>query len=153
MADLTSTIRISGTLNGQKISVTSTMTLEDVYDTGMGQQGDTTDNMISAGFAAEGTVRFVQDTPTYLFVCSRSTCETSMVELVNTGATTSRYLVVPAGGFIILNEYANGAGMVTISSGTPPTSLEGVSNVTTKQIPDIGFNVKQDIMAVFTAAS
>lgn len=39
MADLTSVIRISGTINGRKIDVTSTMTMEDIYDTGIAQPG------------------------------------------------------------------------------------------------------------------
>lgn len=152
MADLTSTIKITGTINGQKISVTSVMTLTDIYDAGVSQPGDSELSFSTIGFGTVKAATFEQDCPSYLFVTNRSPSEPSLVKMTNTGNTAMRYMLLPPGGFIVLNEYENGAGMLNVA-GALPTTLEGISSVEMDVIPDIGFTTKNDQMVAFQAAS
>ena len=155
MADgeLTSTITITGTVNGRKINVTSTMTMENVYDAGIAQAGASEASYSSIGMGADRPLSFEQNCPSYLFSVNRSTCETGMASLSDAGASTVFSLVIPPGGFIILNEDSNGAGMITLSTTATNITLGTVSVASVDRIPDIGFVVKVDNMVAFEAAS
>lgn len=154
MATLTSTITISGTINGQKINVTSTSTLEDIYDAGMLQPADSLVGNSGMSFDTNGgIVRFNQNCPSYLMVINRSPSETAAVRIDNTAASAERYMVIPPGSFIVMSEYTNGGGLLTIDASASTITLEGVSQVHQKVLDDVGYLVLMDAFAAFQAAS
>ncbi len=69
MADLTSTLTISGSVNGKKINVSHTYTMEDVYDAGTHDREALSAASIYTGDSGGGNeINFLQDTPNY-FMC------------------------------------------------------------------------------------
>jgi hypothetical protein len=153
MATLTSTITISGTINGRKISSESTMTLTDIYDAGIIQPADGEATYSTLGIGAAGSIRFAQDCPSFLCMVNRSPSEVGVAQLTNAGGASDFQFVLCAGQFLVLNEYTNGAGLMTINASGTNIALEEIQAVQFDTVPDIGFVVKGDSMVAFQAAS
>lgn len=154
MADLTSTIAITGSINGRKINVTSSMTLEDIYDAGITIPDDAGMAYSSIGFGGnDAALSFTQDCPTYLFSANRSPSETAAVALENAAGTDVRYLVLAPGQFAILGEYTNGAGMVNASATATNITLQELNGVYMSRHTDYSFVVRMDHMVAFQAVS
>lgn len=150
---LTSTLTITGNVNGRKVGMSSTMTIENIYDAGIAQPGDNEQAYSTIGMSEDKALTFEQNCPSYIFAVNRSPCETGIVALQNAATSAIYELVVPPGAFVILNEYANGAGILTLSTTITNTTLEGVSMVTADRLTESGFVIKLDGMVAFEAIS
>ncbi len=154
MANLTSTVEITGTVNGRKVNVSSTMVMENVYDAGIAQPGDSETAFASVGFGGStAAMTFTQDCPSFLFSVNRSPNETAAVAIQNASTSAIRYMVLTPGQFVILNEYTNGAGLINMNASATNIALEEVSLLLMARFTDFGFMVRMDHMVAFQALS
>lgn len=128
MADLTSTLRISGTINGRKIDFEHTYTIEDVYDAGthIATQQNSDSSFGAEDAAATGVWGYLQDTPNYMLFKNDSRQWWQTFGLNN--STQYGAISIPPQGFAILHA-VTGAFNVTNASGE--TTLLDVEDIGT----------------------
>lgn len=153
MADLTSVISITGTINGRKVSITSECIYSGVVDAGLASADDHQLSDTIIGFNTSQPMTFAQDSPDYLMAVNSSPSETCVLEMANSGATVDHRMLLPAGAFVVLNQYQNGAGITKVSSGATDIDLEEISTAQIDTVDDIGFVCKGDLYVAFTSAS
>jgi hypothetical protein len=128
MADLKSTVTITGVVNGKKFNYVHEWAVEDVYDVGRIMM-DSHD----AGYSSSGTsskaYSYEQDCPSYLMAANASTGVPGAIALTNEGASKEFYLILQAGQFVILGESANGDGIMTTNATDTTTSIESISEI------------------------
>ena len=88
MADLTSTITISGSVNGKRISFTHSYVMEDVYDVGVHDREDAGVTINTNNTGGGEAVTFSQDTPNYMLACNRSAIGVSLCNITSSGGST-----------------------------------------------------------------
>ena len=151
MADLTSTITITGIVGGKKIDHSHVWTIEDVYDVGTFDM-DAPALSPSIGSGADGSETFKQDSPTYLFAANKSVAHSGLLHLTPTGAAKEMYLMLLPGQFVILGEHTNGTGLMNTSGSTTTTLLE-IEKVQFDKIADIGKVIKGAALVAYQATT
>ena len=75
MANLVSTLTISGSVNGKKINVSHTYTMEDVYDAGTHDRSvlSVSPSIYSGDNPGGNEITFNQDTPNYFMIVNKDT--------------------------------------------------------------------------------
>lgn len=127
MADLTSTITITGTINGRKISFSHTYTMEDVYDAGTRLCGQAlNESNVLANEANAGTIGWLQDTPN--FIALRNSNTQYWEKFILNTASPGIGLCLAPGQTAILN---GTTGVGNLSNGTGSTTLRDVTEITT----------------------
>ena len=153
MADLTSTITITGAINGRKISITSTCDYENILDAGIAQADDHQLSDTIIGFGTTNAMNFAQDCPDYLFMVNRSPSETCVLQMQNAATTVDYRLLLPATAFAIISQYQNGAGIIMSDNSATNITLEEITKAQASTVDDIGFVCKADLMVAFQSAS
>lgn len=127
MADLTSTLRITGKIGNRTINFTHTFTMEDVYDAGLRN---------SSGAASSGSYMggnnvnaeqylYLQDTPNYMLMANINP-QFPVVFNVTSSSAPIIEVICPPGAFCVLG--AN-TGMVNLTNAANSTTLLDVGNV------------------------
>lgn len=93
MAELRSTLRITGVVNGKRINYSHTYTMEDVYDAGVHDTEFGGTQMYNNSGAGGSQIVFSQDTPNYLLMVNRSAFGASQARLISSGGDTNFNLV------------------------------------------------------------
>lgn len=133
MAELVSTLRISGSVNGKKINFTHTYTLEDVYDAGVNDvEFDSAYILANASTVGGTQVAFEQNTPNYLLAVNNDTVGTSILDITLTGGTTYIYLQPKC--FTCLT---GTQGISTGAASSTDIADESVTSITNTAIPPI----------------
>ena len=114
MADLTSTLTITGTINGRSISITHTYTLEDIADVGvMSEDGVGGQNHHSTLGSAPNN-SYTQTNPEYLMGVNRDTLGVTRVLLTGLDVSIN---MQPGTVFCLTSSPGTGLGLET-NSGT-----------------------------------
>lgn len=96
MADLTSSLTITGSIGGRKITYAHVYTMEDVYDAGCRTSGffnqDSPYGSLSAG---GGALNFPQDTPNYLMARNASGTTPMTADITLAGGAVIRMALLP----------------------------------------------------------
>lgn len=153
MADLTSTVTITGVINGRRIAVSSTCTYEDIVDVGTTQDAAYSPSYTTMGFGTNTALVFSQDCPDYLLAINRSTSEAAMLGLEISGGAATYLLHLPPGGFAVLNQSANGEGMIMVDNSATNIDLLEVQKAEAASIPTYGFVCNIDILAATKATT
>lgn len=126
MADLTSIITISGTLNGRKIDFTHTYTIEDVYDAGthIATQMSPDNSFGADDGSGEGVWGYLQDTPNYMLLKNDSR-QWQQVFLLETSGQDC-LVSVPPQGFVIMHA---DVGCCNLTNSAGNTALLDVDNI------------------------
>ena len=155
MADLTSTISISGTIGGKSYKRSSVFTLEDVYDYGQATADDTLSAMASASFRSTNAagMNFSQDCPSYLLAANNSVSQAGMLSMNNPGGSKLMSLILAPGQFVVLLEYTQGAGIITTNTTASTSKLEEIDDANFGTIADIGKKIKGALFVAFQATT
>lgn len=128
MADLTSTIKITGTINGRKIDFEHTYTITDVYDAGthIATQLNNDASFAAEDAAGTGVWGYLQDTPNYMLFKNDSRQWPQIFELGTNGQDCA--ISVPPQGFALL---AATTGCCNLTNAAGNTTLLDVEQITT----------------------
>ncbi len=119
MADLTSTLTITGTVNGRSVSISHTFTLEDVYDAGsLDEEGVGREHLIAARLA------FNQNNPNYLACVNKDAFGVTEMVFTTSGSTIS-FTMNP--GAIVCLTSAEGTGLLIDTSTGTGITLEDLT--------------------------
>ena len=150
MADLTSTVTITGIVNGRRLSISHTCTVQDVYDAGLILSDNSGANPAAyAGTASNITL--AQGSPSFIFVRSNTVSTPSLVQLQM--ASDNDYVLcgLAGGQMLILHEYEGGAGVAAI--GVNQTALEEVVVVTSREVPNFQGPFSHNILVANVAST
>ena len=125
MADLTSTLTITGTVNGRAVSITHAFTLEDVYDAGVVDDQETGQTHVAPGGGGALTM-FNQNNPNYLMAANRDACGCTQ-ERISAGGNDHNFNLSP--GQLFCLTAAEGTGMVLSTSSATSIALDDVTAV------------------------
>lgn len=121
MADLVSTLTISGSVNGKKINVSHTYTMEDVYDAGThDREALAVGNIYTGNTGGGNEICFNQDTPNYFMCVNKDTHGAAFVTI----GTVNLYLT-PGMFFTTTGT----AGLVLSTASATSISLSDVGTV------------------------
>ncbi len=127
MADLTSNIRISGTIDGRKIEFSHEYTIEDIYDAGQRTYGNWGWTGPYVGVSPSTTPpSYVQDTPTYLLLRNTSLLYPTEVEF--DGIAGLLFWLWP-GQTVILNANSTSSGMANYTNATGETTMDDPGDI------------------------
>lgn len=152
MADLTSTLRIQGTIGGRVVNFSHTYTISDVYDVALRSSGHAFnyDSFMGEedGAAQTQNVFYFQDTPNYLAMAATHPQFPTVFNLETSGTNDVRLVCAP-GAFVVL--HANTA-MISQNTTNGGTTLNDVENIGVNALQ--GFpNGQANVMAVFNAVT
>lgn len=127
MADLVSTLRITGRIGNRSISFTHTYTMTDVYDAGLrNSSGAASSSSYLGGSNVVGEqYLYLQDTPNYLLMANINP-QFPVVFNVTSSSAPIIEIICAAGSFCILGAVS---GMVNLTNATGSTTLLDVGNV------------------------
>ncbi len=145
MADLTSTLTISGSVNGKKINVSHTYTMEDVYDAGTHDRSvlSVSPSIYSGDNPGGNEITFNQDTPNYFMIVNKDTHGVAKAVI----GTLELYLT--PGMFFVLT---GTAGLYLTTSTDTDFALVDVSGVTVEPVTPFPSGSIQ-LLAAFNALS
>ncbi len=127
MADLTSNIRITGTIDGRKIEFAHEYTLENIYDAGQRTWGTFGWTGPYVGASPSTTPpSYLQDTPTYLLLRNTSLLYPTEVEFNN---ITGMFFWLWPGQTVILNANSNSSGMANYTNATGETTMDDPGDI------------------------
>lgn len=150
MADLVSTLRITGRIGNRSISFTHTYTMTDVYDAGLrNSSGAASDASYLGGNNVNAEqYLYLQDTPNYLLMANISPQFPVVFNITSSSAPIAEMVLVP-GSFAILGAVS---GMLNLTNATGSTTLLDVGNVFCSSVPGIPIGTSAVFMA-FNAVS
>ena len=127
MADLVSTLRITGRIGNRSISFTHTYTMEDVYDAGLRNSSGAAS---SASYLGGNNVNaeqylYLQDTPNYMLMANINPQFPVVFNITSSSAAIAEIICAP-GSFCILGAVS---GMLNLTNATGSTTLLDVGNV------------------------
>ena len=126
MADLTSTLTITGTANGKAISITHTFTLEDVYDAGaVDEEGTGAEYFVDQ-------LLFNQNNPNYLMFANRDAAGVTAINLTGSGGSELNF-VLPPGALACLTA-AEGTGLFLDTTTATGITLERLANMVSNPV-------------------
>ena len=124
MADLTSTLSISGTVNGRRISIDHVYTMENAYDAGVHYREGVQGTLMTGDAPNGSAVTFVQDTPNYMLVANHSQYGVGECLMSLSGSQVS--FMLPPGGLACLT---GRLGLALATTSATSTSVEDVSSI------------------------
>ncbi len=150
MANLVSTLRISGRIGNRSISFTHTYTMEDVYDAGLrNSSGGTFDTSYLGGNNVNAEeYLYLQDTPNYLLMANTNPQFPVVFNITSASAPIAEFALAP-GAFCILGAVG---GMLNLTNATGSTTLLDVGNVYGSGMPGFPSGTPAVFMA-FNAVS
>lgn len=128
MADLTSTLTITGVVNGKKILFTHEFVDEDVYDAGMHVQEGSGQRLLTDGSGA-GAIAFMQNSPAYLLATNKDTYGVSKL-VMGIGVNIN----LPPGGLICTTATQ---GLALSSSTDTDFVLDDLNTLTPDTVPGL----------------
>ena len=131
MADLVSTVTMSGRIGSRTVSFTHQYTLEDVYDAGqrLSEVVQATNNVLSDGdLDGDGPPTFIQFNPSYLFLCNEAASMPMAYQLNNDAGSKAITLNILPKAFAVLMEPSTG-GLFNISATATTSTLLDVDGV------------------------
>ena len=128
MADLTSNIRITGTIDGRKIEFAHEYTLENIYDAGQRTHGNWgyTGHYVGASPSTSAPPSYLQDTPTYVLLRNTSLQYPTEVEFNN---ITGMFFWLWPGQTVILNANSNSSGMANYTNASGETTMDDPGDI------------------------
>lgn len=151
MADLTSNIRITGTIDGRKIEFAHEYTLENIYDAG--QRTWATFGWTGPYVGASPSTTppsYLQDTPTYLLIRNTSVNYPCLVEF--DGIAGLDFWLWPA-QTVILNANSTSSGMANYTNATGETTMDDPGDIIFDQLNAGSYGGSPYVMWVFNAIS
>ena len=126
MADLTSTLTITGTVNGRSVSISHTFTLEDVYDAGsLDEEGVGREHLMAARLA------FNQNNPNYLACVNKDAFGVTEMVFATSGSTIN-FTLNP--GAIVCLTAAEGTGLLLDTATGTGITLEDLATLTSDNV-------------------
>lgn len=128
MASLTSTVEISGSINGRKITLTDTCILETVYDVAARLSSFRGGGAYVASTGYAGAIGWTQDGPSYLMMANKSSQFPMDFDVVTTAPDTMGLYASP--GFVCILQRGD-AGMMNLTNSAASTNLFDVETIAT----------------------
>lgn len=125
MADLRSTLTITGTVNGRAVSITHEFTLVDVYDAGVVDEEGTGASYLG------GEVIFNQNNPNYLMFANRDVSGVTQIALTGSGTSVINIPLNP--GAIVCLTAAEGTGLILDTTSATSIALEDLQSMESGQ--------------------
>ena len=152
MADLTSTIRITGTIDGRKIDFSHTYTLENIYDAGQRTYGSFgwTGPYVGTSPSRSAPPYYLQDCPTYLLLRNTSLLYPTRVYF---DTITGMVFWLWPGQTVILNANSTSSGMANYTNASGETTMDDPGDVIFDNINTGNYGGSPYAMWAFNAIS